>query len=120
MGLDIQTRTRVEHLPETEKHKHKSINPLQDFLGATQDHASSANPAIEAPPTNVVPAQTIPLHSMEEYFTEPQDKDEYDGKESDTLYVCLCTTCVSLPLLFHTVTPLSLHNMPIASAHQIF
>jgi len=79
VGLDIMTRTRVEHLPETDKHKHKSINPLQDFLGATQDHASSNNLAIEAPPT-ITPAQTQPLNTLEEYFVKPSDEEEYDGE----------------------------------------
>ena len=82
VGLDIMTRTRVEHLPETDKHKHKSINPLQDFLGATQDHASSTNVAIEAPPT-VTLAQTKPLNTMEEYFTKPVDEEEYDGEKNE-------------------------------------
>ena len=88
------TNTRVEHLPETEKKKHKSINPLQDFLGAAHDHAQSNNlPAIEAPPTSSQSkstsedggaeeggASTKPRLSLEEYFTEPKDKSEYDGK----------------------------------------
>ena len=88
------TNTRVEHLPETEKKKHKSINPLQDFLGAAHDHAQSNNlPAIEAPPTSSQSksdddgggaekggASHKPRLSLEEYFTEPKDKTEYDGK----------------------------------------
>lgn len=77
-GLEIVTQTRVEHLPEGEKRKQHSINPLQDFLGAAQDHGT---PAIEAPP------QTTPIHveesktvklALEEYFTEPLDRKEYD------------------------------------------
>lgn len=79
------TNTRVEHLPETEKKKHKSINPLHDFLGAAHDHAQSNNfPAIE-PPNNTDGkedeggASIKPRLSMEEYFTEPKDKKEYDG-----------------------------------------
>ena len=89
------TNTRVEHLPETEKKKHKSINPLQDFLGAAHDHAQSNNlAAIEAPPTSSQSggdsasdsgadkggASNEPHLSLEEYFTEPKDKSEYDGK----------------------------------------
>ncbi len=87
------THTRVEHLPETDKKKHKSINPLQDFLGAAHDHAQSNNlPAIEAPPTSSQSksdnsggaeeggASNKPRLSLEEYFTEPKDKTEYDGK----------------------------------------
>ena len=88
------TNTRVEHLPETEKKKHKSINPLQDFLGAAHDHAQSNDlPAIEAPPTSSQNksdgggggakeggASNKPRLSLEEYFTEPKDKTEYDGK----------------------------------------
>ena len=92
------TNTRVEHLPETEKKKHKSINPLHDFLGAAHDHAQSNNnlPAIEpAPPNSANSAATgdggggagtdeggasnKPHLSLEEYFTEPRDKKEYDG-----------------------------------------
>lgn len=87
------TNTRVEHLPETEKKKHKRINPLQDFLGAAHDHAQSNNlPAIEAPPNSSPSgggsdggaeeggASNKPHLSLEEYFTEPEDKTEYDGK----------------------------------------
>ncbi len=82
-GLEIVTQTRVEHLPETEKHKQRSINPLQDFLGAAQDH-SSGTPAIEAPPKSTTPtaeAKPIPSHlTMEEYFTAPVNKEDYDGE----------------------------------------
>lgn len=79
-GLEVVTQTRVEHLPETEKHKQKSINPLQDFLGAAQDHSQSRQ-AIEAPPkaTPTPAAEGVRL-TMQEYFTEPSDKNEYDGK----------------------------------------
>ena len=84
------TNTRVEHLPETEKKKHKSINPLHNFLGAAHDHAQSNDfPAIEPPPVNPDSdpgaegeggASKEPHLSMEEYFTEPKDKNEYDGE----------------------------------------
>ena len=84
VGLDIETRTRLEHLPETEIHKYKSISPLQDFLGVAQDLTpSSLTPAVESLPQSTespVVAKTLPCLSMEEYFTEPKDKDEYDGK----------------------------------------
>ena len=81
------TNTRVEHLPETEKKKHKSINPLHDFLGAAHDHAQSNDfKAIEPSPNNNPNieeeeggASIKPRLSMEEYFTEPKDKREYDG-----------------------------------------
>ena len=93
-GLDIVTNTRVEHLPETERKKHKSINPLHDFLGAAHDHAQSNNlPAIEAPPTTTTTsdnsaskeaeeggASNKPRLTLEEYFVEPKDKSEYDGE----------------------------------------
>lgn len=82
-GLEIVTQTRVEHLPETEKHKQRSINPLQDFLGAAQDHSAGV-PAIEAPPKPTTPtaeAKPVPSHlTMEEYFTEPLNKENYDGE----------------------------------------
>ena len=99
-GLDIVTNTRVEHLPETEKKKHKSINPLQDFLGAAHDHAQSNNlAAIEAPPTSSPSksddsgaeeggASNKPHLSLEEYFTEPKDKTEYDGKLESEKNLC--------------------------------
>lgn len=81
------TNTRVEHLPETEKKKHKSINPLHDFLGAAHNHAQSNNfQAIEPSPNNTNEedeeggASIKPHLSMEEYFTEPKDKREYDGE----------------------------------------
>lgn len=82
-GLEVVTQTRVEHLPETEKHKHRSINPLQDFMGAAQDHTQNT-PAIEAPPkTTPIPdakdTEEVRL-TMQEYFTEPVDKDVYDGE----------------------------------------
>jgi hypothetical protein len=83
----------VEHLPETDKHKHKSINPLQDFLGAAQDHAQSM-PAIEAPPT-VTPLPDVQdtgvRLTMQEYFTEPQDKSKYDGKKGCAFYGSIVT-----------------------------
>ena len=88
------TNTRVEHLPETEKKKHKSINPLQNFLGAAHDHAQSNDlPAIEAPPTSSPSgsadeeggASNTPHLSIEEYFTEPKDKTEYDGKHGSEI-----------------------------------
>lgn len=85
--MEIVTETRVEHLPETEKHKQRSINPLQDFLGAAQDHASST-PAIEAAaPPPKVPAKSQsspavqPRLTMEQYFTKPNNKEEYDGED---------------------------------------
>ena len=78
-GLDIVTQSRVEHLPETEKHKHKSINPIQDFLGAAQDHASNT-PTIETPPKTTPNSDTIkPVLKMEQYFTKPNNMEEYDG-----------------------------------------
>ena len=79
------TQTRVEHLPETEKHKQRSINPLQDFLGAAQDQAGTT-PAIEAPPKPATPTTTEakstirPQLTMEEYFTKPTNKEDYDGE----------------------------------------
>ena len=86
-GLNIKTNTRVEHLPEKEKRKQKSINPLHDFLGAAQDHAASMPAAVEAPPTGPSPAQkeesenapALPKLTMEEYFTVPKNKDDHDG-----------------------------------------
>lgn len=80
-GLEVVTQTRVEHLPETEKHKHKSINPLQDFLGAAQDHVQDT-PTIEAPPkpTPIPDGKEGVQLTMQEYFTEPVDKSEYDGE----------------------------------------
>ena len=81
-GLDIVTKTRVEHLPEAEKHKHKSVNPLQDLLGGGQDgipaldHA--ANIAGQPPPVEV--SDSAPQLSMEEYFRTPEDPKEYDGR----------------------------------------
>ena len=90
------TNTRVEHLPETERKKHKSVNPLHEFLGAAHDHAQSNNlSAIEAPPTTATTssgdnsgskeeeeggASNKPRLSMEEYFVESKDKSEYDGE----------------------------------------
>lgn len=75
----------MEHLPESEKHKQKSVNPLQDFLGAAQDHAASMPAIMEAPPIETNSAQkeaseTTPRLTMEEYFTAPSDQDEYDGQ----------------------------------------
>ena len=81
-GLDIVTKTRVEHLPEAEKHKHKSVNPLQDFLGGGQDgipaldHAASIGG--QPPPAEVT--DSAPRLSMEEYFHPPEDPKEYDGR----------------------------------------
>ncbi len=75
------TRSRVEHLPETDKQKHTSINPLQDFLGAAQDHASLNKPAIEAPPTSKSENVVVePCMTMKEYFTKPKNEEEYDSK----------------------------------------
>ena len=86
-GLNIKTNTRVEHLPESEKRKQKSINPLQDFLGAAQDHAASMPAAVEAPPTEPSSTQkevsestpALPKLTMEEYFTPPMNKEDHDG-----------------------------------------
>ena len=84
VGLDVETHSRLEHLPEKEILKHKSINPLQDFLGsATDQDPSTLKPAIMAPPqTSQAPivAKTQPLLSMQEYFSEPDNKEEYDSK----------------------------------------
>jgi hypothetical protein len=82
-GLDIVSRTRVEHLPETEKSKHKAVNPLQDFLGAAQDHIdTSAQAAVaQPPPSNQTPPpsnQATPSLSMEEYFQSPRNPKDYD------------------------------------------
>lgn len=97
------TNTRVEHLPETEKKKHKSINPLQNFIGVAHDHAQSNNlPAIEPPPSSrsasgessmTVEGKTSdkPRLSLEEYFSEPKDKSEYDGELVSQMYMYTCT-----------------------------
>ncbi|CAI8029591.1 Ankyrin repeat domain-containing protein 13D [Geodia barretti] len=82
-GLDIVSRTRVEHLPETEKSKHKAVNPLQDFLGAAQDHINTSAQAAVAqpPPSNQTPPpsnQATPSLSMEEYFQSPRNPKDYD------------------------------------------
>ena len=72
----------MEHLPEAEKHKHKSVNPLQDFLGGGQDgipaldHA--ANIGGQPPPAEVT--DSAPRLSMEEYFHPAEDPKEYDGR----------------------------------------
>ena len=83
----------MEHLPETEKHKQKSINPLQDFLGAAQDHVNN-KPAIEGPDPSAAAAsksgasktggekegkKVPPRLTMEEYFTPPVNEKDYDG-----------------------------------------
>ncbi len=80
------TRTRVEHLPETEKTKHKSVSPLQDFLGTSQDHPVNNLPALPSP---VAESQHPPRDeggrgdptqlSMEEYFSPPSNPKDYDG-----------------------------------------
>jgi len=80
-GLDIVTKTRVEHLPEAEKHKHKSVNPLQDFLGGGDDgipaldHAAS----ISGQPPPVEVSNLAPRLSIAEYFRTPRDHKEYDA-----------------------------------------
>ena len=80
-GLDIVTKTRVEHLPEAEKHKHKCANPLQDFLGGGEDgipaldHAAS----ISGQPPAAEVSNLAPRLSLAEYFRKPQDRKEYDG-----------------------------------------
>ncbi len=82
-GLNIKTNTRVEHLPESEKKKQKSVSPLQDFMGAAQNHASNM-PAVEATPTDHTPSteearqSTGPKLTLEQYFTEPNNKEEPD------------------------------------------
>ncbi|XP_064392574.1 ankyrin repeat domain-containing protein 13B-like [Halichondria panicea] len=82
-GLNIKTNTRVEHLPESEKKKQKSVSPLQDFLGAAQTHASNLL-AVEATPTDHTPSteearqSTGPRLTLEQYFTEPNNKEEPD------------------------------------------
>ena len=81
MGLEVVTQTRVEHLPESERNKHHSINPLQDFLGAAQDHSVPAVEATpKATPTPAKAKKVQPRLTMVEYFTAPKDKKEYDGK----------------------------------------
>ena len=81
-GLDIVTKTRVEHLPEAEKHKHKSVNPLQDFLGGGQDGIPALDHAatIAGQPPPVEVSDSAPQLSMEEYFRTPKDPKEYDGR----------------------------------------
>ena len=93
-GLEIVTQTRVEHLPETEKSKQHSINPLQDFLGAAQDQAG-ATPSIEATPktTTSTSASSMeepvqPLLTLEEYFTKPFIKEDYDGEQRGVRSQC--------------------------------
>lgn len=76
------TKTRVEHLPEAEKHKHKSVNPLQDFLGGGQDGIPALDHAatIAGQPPPVEVSDSAPQLSMEEYFRTPEDPKEYDGR----------------------------------------
>ena len=76
------TNIRVEHLPETEKHKHRSINPLHEFFGADQDHLDTSAADMEAPPhaqPTLVTTDNKPHLTMTEYFTEPDNKEDYDG-----------------------------------------
>ncbi len=92
-GLDIVTSTRVEHLPEAEKSKHKGVSPLQDFLGTSQDHTANSFPALPAPlagqpgPTSQreeagTGGGAVPRLSMEEYFTPPTNPKDYDGQSA--------------------------------------
>ena len=62
------------------------FSPLQDFLGAAQDHVDSANPTssiTQSPtPNNQAPPlsnHTTPTLSMEEYFTAPRNPKDYDS-----------------------------------------
>ena len=77
--MEILTRTRVEHLPEKDKHKQRSLNPFQDIFGTSPDQTDDKPP--EAPPKTTMPTpDTNPQLSVEEYFTEPADREEYDGE----------------------------------------
>jgi len=81
-GLNINTNTRVEHLPESEKKKQKSVSPLQDFLGAAQNQASNM-PSIESPEAGSIeecPHVLGPRLTMEQYFTQPNNTTEPDGE----------------------------------------
>ena len=81
-GLNVKTDTRVEHLPESEKKKQKSFSPLQDFLGMAQNQASNT-PAIEPPTSDSAHSEVSktvgPRLTMEQYFTEPNNKEEPDS-----------------------------------------
>ena len=59
------------------------FSPLQDFLGAAQDHIdTSAQAAVaQPPPSNQTPPpsnQATPSLSMEEYFQSPRNPKDYD------------------------------------------
>ena len=58
-------------------------SPLQDFLGAAQDHINTSAQAAVAqpPPSNQTPPpsnQATPSLSMEEYFQSPRNPKDYD------------------------------------------
>ncbi|XP_019853015.1 PREDICTED: ankyrin repeat domain-containing protein 13B-like [Amphimedon queenslandica] len=84
-GLDIVTRTRVDHLPEEEKEKQKnaSASPLQDFLGMTQEEEGiegslpSAGGLLSG--GGATTEETTPTLSLTEYFTPPGDPKKYDA-----------------------------------------
>lgn len=86
-GLDLVTRTRVDHLPDSEKEKHKSasVNPLQGILAMPE---SSSETAPVPSTVRMLPGSTSvtegsddtkPQLSMSEYFTAPSNVKEYDA-----------------------------------------
>lgn len=105
-GLDIVTRTRVDHLPDDEKEKQKCTfsyflslshsnilfptaagsNPLQGLLGMSEEETSET----ALPGGGLLPGGTTVSESnstddsvqlsMAEYFTSPKDPKKYDGK----------------------------------------
>eukprot|EP00731_Ephydatia_muelleri_P023640 Em0015g1223a len=86
-GLDIVTKTRMEHLPEAKRPSFKNTNPLQNLLGTSGEDGSTSIhdfldvPQIEeaTPPPVISTVMAEGSLSMHEYFQEPKDRSAYDA-----------------------------------------
>ena len=86
-GLDIVTKTRMEHVPEAKRPSFKNTNPIQNLLGTHGDDGSTPIhefldvPQIEEamPPPITSTVMTEGSLSMQEYFQEPKDHTAYDA-----------------------------------------
>ena len=121
-GLDFITRQRVEHLPEAEKHKHKSFNPLQDLLGGAAPANAHAlpDPTPEATPPTTTAATAAKKESshklsMQEYFKPPEDCKAYDGERSCYyIYTCILRECCAVDVCKTHLYMRCVQNSPVA------
>jgi hypothetical protein len=79
-GVEMVTRTRVEHLPEHLKKKATGsfTTPIHSLFGAAQNEISNLHPPSITQNTTPPPSPSTPQLTATEYFSPPNNPEDYD------------------------------------------